>query len=137
MPSLLLNLECGQLWFLTHIFHLPIFAPSILLLKMSGLVSVASEIASRKLYFLGRLITEPNMVPAVRNLFDSRTESYFDANVTHVGVMLSISEMLVKYNLFHYFESWCNNSTFSSYQNCKKIVRDKILPWISLAEEEP
>ena len=43
------------------------------------------------------------MAPAVRNLSESRTESYFYANVTSVGVILSISEILVKYNLFHYF----------------------------------
>ena len=40
------------------------------------------------------------MAPAVKNLFESKTESYFDANVTSVGVMLSISEVLVKYNCF-------------------------------------
>ena len=45
------------------------------------------------------------MAPAVRNLSDSRTESYFDTNVTSTGVMLSISEALVKYNLFRYFET--------------------------------
>ena len=72
---------------------------------MSDLVSVATEISSRKLLFLGRLITEPNMAPVVGNLSDSRTESYFDTNVTSASVMRSISEVLVKYNLFCYFET--------------------------------
>ena len=68
-PSLLLRLERCQSLFLRHIFHVPTFAPHLFLLKMSELVSVAFEIASRKPLFLGRLITEPNMAPAVRNLF--------------------------------------------------------------------
>ena len=98
---LLLKLERYQSWFLRHIFHVPTFAPSLLLLKMSGLDSVAFKIASRKLLFLRRLITEP----VVRNLSESRIESCFNANVISVGVMLSINEVLVKYNPFHYFES--------------------------------
>ena len=72
---------------------------------MSGLISVASEIAIKKLLFLGRLITEPNIAPTVRNLFDSRAESYSDTNITSISVMFSISEVLVKYDLFQYFES--------------------------------
>ena len=67
------------------------------------------------------------MAPAVRNLFESRAESYFDNNITSVGVMLSISEVLVKYDLFQYFELWFNNSTFPTYTYWKRIVRDKIL----------
>ena len=93
---------------------------------MSGLNSIASEIAIKKLLFLGLLITEPNMAPTVRNLFESRTESYFDTTITSVGVMLSISEVLVKYDLFQYFESWFNDCTFPTYTDWKRIVRGKI-----------
>ena len=71
---------------------------------MSELNFVASEIAIKKLLFLGHLINEPNMPPTVRNLFQCRTESYFDTNVTSAGVLLSVSEVLVKYDLFHHFE---------------------------------
>ena len=77
-PGLLLKLERCQSWFLKRIFHVPSFAPGLLLFKMSGLNSIASEISIKKLLFLGRLITEPNMSPTVRKLFESRTESYFD-----------------------------------------------------------
>ena len=52
-PGLLLKHERCQSWFLRHSFHVPTFAPSLLLLKMSGLVSVASEIVSKKLLFRG------------------------------------------------------------------------------------
>ena len=80
-PGLLLKLERCQSWFLKYIFNVPSFTPGPILLKMSGLNSVASEIAIKKLLFLGRLITEPNMAPTVRNLFQCRAESYFDTNV--------------------------------------------------------
>ena len=93
---------------------------------MSGLNSVAFEIAIKKLLFLGRPVTEPNMAPTVRNLFQCGAERYFDTNVTSAGVLLGISEALVKYDLFHHFESWYNSSTFPSYENWKRIVRDRI-----------
>ena len=41
----LLRYECCQSWFLKHIFHVPSSAPCLLLLNMSGLKSIASEIA--------------------------------------------------------------------------------------------
>ena len=87
---------------------------------MSGLNSIASEIAIKKLLCPGRLITEPNMAPTVRNLFKSRTESYFDTTITSVGVML------VKYDLFQYFESWFN---FQPIQIGKEFsdIRSKFL----------
>ena len=90
-PGLLQELERCQSWFLKHIFYVPSFTPGPILLKM--------------LLFLGRMITEPNMASAVTNLFQCRAESYFDTNVTSAGVLLSISEALVKYDLFHHFES--------------------------------
>ena len=45
--------------------------------------------------------------------------------MTSAGVLLSISEALVKYDLFHHFESWYNSFTFPSYENWKRIVRDR------------
>ena len=33
--------------------------------------------------------------------------------------------------MFHYFESWCNNSTFPSYRNWKNTVRDNIVAFES------
>ena len=141
-PGLLLKLERCQSWFLKHIFYVPSFTPGPILLKMSGLNSVASEIAIKKLLFLGRLITEPNMAPTVRNLFQCRVESYFNTNVTSAGVLLSISESLVKYDLFHHFESWYNSSTFPSYENWKRIVRDRIRvfekdAWLQFCDNHP
>ena len=55
-PGLFLKLGTLSVWFLKHIFHVLSFAPGLLLLKMSGLNSIASEIAIKKLLILGRLI---------------------------------------------------------------------------------
>ena len=127
---------------LKHIFYVPSFTPGPILLKMSGLKSVASKIAIKKLVFLGHLITEPTMAPTVRNLFQCRAESYFDTNVTSAGVLLSISEVLVKYDLFHHFESWHNSSTIPSYENWKRIVTDRIRvfendAWLQFCDNHP
>ena len=74
--TLLTKLERCQSWFLKIIFYVPKFAPSLLLRRLSGLDSIESEIALRKVLFLGRLITEPKMTESVRSLFMSRAKSY-------------------------------------------------------------
>ena len=102
--SQLIKLERSQQWFLKNIFYVPVFAPSSLLLKLSGLKSTEAEIDLKKVMFLGRLITEPKMAPAVRHLFSSRFESFLDANITSRGVLATIYDSLHKYNLFHYLE---------------------------------
>ena len=66
--TLLLKPERCQYWFLKRIFYVPEFAPGRLLLKLSGLNSIESEVATKKLLFLGRLITEPKMIPLIKNL---------------------------------------------------------------------
>ena len=121
-PTLLLKLERCQYWFLKHIFYVPEFAPGPLLLKLSGLNSIESEVATKKLLFLGRLITEPKMTPLIKNLFDSRTTSFFDSDISSLGVLPSIAESLEKFDLFYYFETWYNNSIFPTYPNWKEIV---------------
>ena len=74
------------------VFHVPKFSPSLLLQRLSGLNSIESEIALRKLLFLGRLMTEPKMAQSLRSLFMSRAECYFDASVTSMRVLPSIIE---------------------------------------------
>ena len=81
-PTLLLKLKRCQYWFHKNIFHVPEFAPGPLLLKLSGLNSIESEVVIKKLLFLGRLITEPKMIPLIKNLFDSRTKSFFDSDIS-------------------------------------------------------
>ena len=50
-PTLLLKLERCQYWFLKHISYVPEFAPGPLPLKLSGLNSTESEVATKKLLF--------------------------------------------------------------------------------------
>ena len=128
-PTSLLRLERCQSWFLKHIFYVPRFAPGPLLLVLSCLNSVEPEIATRKLLLLGRLINEPKMSPAMKSLFDSRTKSFFDPDITSLGVLPSIAEALHKYELFHCFENWHNSSTFPIYSSWKKLcgIRSVIL----------
>ena len=75
--SQLCQLERCQQWFLKNVFYVPKFAPDYLLLKISNLNSIESEIDLKKLLFLGRLITEPNMSAVVKGLFRSRAASFF------------------------------------------------------------
>ena len=138
----LLRLERCQSWFLKNIFYVPKFAPEPLLLTLSCLNSVESEIATRRLLLLGHLINELKMSPAVKSLFDSRTKSFFDSDVTSLSVLPSIAEALHKYELFHCFENWHNSLTFPIYSSWKKIVRDKVCDfeghgWDSFCESHP
>ena len=75
--SQLCQLERCQQWFLKSVFYVPKFAPGHLLLKISNLNSIESEIDLKKLLFSGRLITEPNMSAVVKGLFRSRAASFF------------------------------------------------------------
>ena len=130
-PSLLLELEHCQSWFLKKLFYAADFALRALLLRLTDLNSIEAEIDMRKLLFLGRLVTEPKMAPSVRNLLRSRTGSMFDKDIKSIGILLSICEAVKKYDLFHYFEIWFNSSTFPTYGNWKSIVKNKVRDWES------
>ena len=122
--SLLLELERCQPWFLKKLFYVPDFAPRALLLRLTELNSIEVGIDMRKLFFLGRLVTEPKMAPSLRNL--SRTESLFDKDVKSIGILSRICEALSKYDLFNYFEIWFNSPTFPKYSNWKSIAKNKV-----------
>ena len=100
--SLLAKLERCQQWFLKNIFCVPNFAPVRLILKLSALNSIESEIALRNLLFLGRLITENKLTPTVRNLFHYRVDSFFDESISSLGILPSICEALRRYELFDF-----------------------------------
>ena len=53
----------------------------------------------------------------------SKAESYFDASVTSVGVLPSITEALRKYDSFHFFAS---DFIFPTYSNWKWIMKTKV-----------
>ena len=113
--SLLAKLERCQQWFLKNIFYVPNFAPISLVLKLSGLNYIESEIALTKLPFLGR--TENKLTLTVRNLFRYRVDSFFDENTSSLGILPSICEALHRYELFDYFESWFHNPNFPNYSS--------------------
>ena len=125
-PTLLTKFEHCQQWFLKNVFYVLKFAPCQLLLKLSGLWSIDSEIDLRKLLFLARLLTGDKMAPVVLNLFHIRSQSYFDANIVSLGGLPSICEALHKYRLFSYFNSWFSDSVFLTYSQWKSIVKTKI-----------
>ena len=111
--SWLAKLERYQQWLFKNILHVSNFAPIRPILKLSGLNSIESEIALRKLLFLGGMITENKLTPTVRNLFHYQL-SFFDESISSLGILPSICEAIRRYELFDYFESWFHNSTFSN-----------------------
>ena len=136
-PTLLLKLERCQYWFLKHIFYVPELAPGPFATEVSGMNSIESEVATKKLLFLGRLITEHKMTPPIKYLFDSRTKSFFDSDISSLSVLPSIAESLEKFYLFYYFET-----IFPTYPNKKNIVRDSIIrfeksAWQSYCDTHP
>ena len=116
-PTFLLKLERCQYWFLKHVFYVPEVVPGPLLLKHSGLNSIESEVTTKKLLFSGRLITEHKMTPLIKDLFDSGTKSFFDSDISSLGILPSIAKSLKKFDLFYYFETWYNSSIFPTYTN--------------------
>ena len=125
-PTLSAEVERCQQWFLKNVFYVPKFASCQLLLKLSCLWSIDSEIGFRKLLFLGRLLTGDKMAPVVRTLFQIRSQSYFDAKIAALAVLPSICEALHKYGLFSYFDSWFSDSAFPTYSQWKSIMKTKI-----------
>ena len=67
-PTLFQKLERCQSWFLKNVFSVTEYAPSIFLLNLSGINSIESEVHVKRLLLLGRLITEPKIAPAVKEI---------------------------------------------------------------------
>ena len=66
------------------------------------------------------------MAPVARNLFQIRSQSYFDANIVSLGVLPRICEALHKCGLFNYFDSWLSDSVFLTYSQWKSTGKTKI-----------
>ena len=137
-----LNLNAVSPGFLKKRFYVPDFAPRAILLWATDLNSIEAEIDTRKLSFLGRLVTEPKMAPSVTNLLKSRTESLFDKDVKSIGNLPSICAALNKYDFFNCFGIWFNSSTFPTYGNWKSIVKNKVRDlesklWLEFCSDHP
>ena len=88
------------------------------------------------------ILTEDKMAPVVRNLFEIRTQSYFEANIVSLGTLPTICEVLQKYDLFNYFDTWFSDSVFPTYLSWKAIVKTKIQEfeenaWIDFVQKHP
>ena len=62
---------------------------------MSGLTSIESDTDMKKLLISSRLITHAKISVAVRTLFQRRTESFLDVNITSVP-----GHLFVPYQVF-------------------------------------
>ena len=68
--------------------------------------------------------------------------SIFDANILSLGILPSICEALHKFDLFHYFDEWFQNSIFPTYTSWKVTVKRKIMDyeenaWLSFVSDHP
>ena len=108
------------------VFYVLKFTPKQLLLKLSGLKSIESEIALRRPLFLGCLLSGDKLTPVICKLFKIRANSYFDTNIVLLGVLPSICEALHKYDLFSHFHSWYHDSSLQTYASWKTAVKHKI-----------
>ena len=97
-----------------------------MLLKLSELNSVQSEIVLRKFLFLGCLITETKIAPVVHKLFDTRAKRFFDTSIDPLDVLPSVCDGLKKHCVFSYFDLWFIYSSFSTNITWKTIVYRKI-----------
>ena len=91
-PTLLSRLERCQRWFLKIVFHVPKFASSILIERLACVNSVEYETEYRKLLFIGRLLSVPNIPITVKTLFRTRIESFYDEKIASIGVFSTIFE---------------------------------------------
>ena len=99
-PSLLPKLERCEQRFLKNIFYVTNFAPVKIILKLSGLNPIESEIALIKLLLLGRMITENKLMTTVRNLFHYQVDSVFDESISSLGILPTMSQKQVSIKNF-------------------------------------
>ena len=76
------------MWFLKIIFHVPKFASSILTERLAGVNSGEFETEYRKLLFIGRLLSVPNMPITIKALFRTRIENFYDEKISSIATIL-------------------------------------------------
>ena len=126
-PTLLSRLERCQRWFLKIVFHVPKFASGILIERLACVNSVESETEYRKLLFIGRLLSVPNIPITVKTLFRTRIESFCDEKISSIGVFSTIFEALSKHDLLIYLEEWRKTAIFPTYSVWKNLVKERII----------
>ena len=125
--TLLSRLEHCQRRFLKIVFHVPKFASSILIERLGCVNSVESEIEYRKLLFIGRLLSVPNIPITVKTLFRTRIERFYDEKISSIGVFSTIFEALSKHDLPVYLEERRKTAIFPTYSVWKNLVKECII----------
>ena len=121
------KLERCQRWFLKKLFHLPDFVDSLLLNIISGLPTVGSLLHQKKLYFLGRILTLPEVPKVVLDILKLRLNMLnVDSDSNSIGFLSEILHSLETYNLMPYLHLWQRVSIFLSYRKWKHIVNSRI-----------
>ena len=121
------KLERCQRWFLKKLFHLPDFVDSLLLNIISGLPTVGSLLHQKKLYFLGRILTLPEVPKVVLDILKLRLNMLnVDSDSNSIGFLSEILYSLETYNLMPYLHLWQRVSIFPSYRKWKHIVNSRI-----------
>ena len=103
-------------------FHLPKFSSHLLLLKISGLISVENEIAKRKLFFFARMALSI-FDTVLCKLFQARVRSFLTIQNNSFGFIKDVVFCMHKYSLSDYFHNWTKNRMFPSYFDWKRIVK--------------
>ena len=105
-----------------------LYGVSILIERLACVNSVESEIEYRKLLFIGRLLSEPNIPITVKILFRTRIESFYDEKISSIGVFSTIFEALSKHDLLIYLEEWRKTAIFPTYSVWKNLlVKERII----------
>ena len=121
------KLERCQRWFLKKLFHLPDFVDSLLLNIISGLPTVGSLLHQKKLYFLGRILTLPEVPNVVLDILKLRLNMLnVDSDSNSIGFLSEILHSLETYNLMPYLHLWQRVSISPSYRKWKQIVNSRI-----------
>ena len=135
--------ERCQRWFLKKPFHLPDFVDSLLLNVISGLPTIGSLLQQKKLYFLGRILTLPNVPKVVLHILKLRLNMLnVDSDSKSTGFLGEILHSLETYNLIPYLHLWQEVSIFPSYRKCEQIVNSRIFKhertyFLTASEEKP
>ena len=120
-------LERCQNWFVRKVFNLPKFSIHLLLLKISGLISLENEIAKRKLFFFARMALSTSDT-VLGKLFQARVRSFLSIQNNSFGFIKNVVFLMHKYSLSvsDYFDNWTRNKIFPSYFDWKRIVKSRI-----------
>ena len=122
---------------------MPDFVDSLLLNVISGLPTIGSLLHQKKLYFLGRILTLPQVPKVVLDILKPRLNMLNGDSVSKpTGFLGDILHSLETYNLIPYLHLWQRVSIFLSYRKWKQIVNSGTFKherayFLTVSEEKP